>query len=52
VYLFKKSSLQMRVNLGYEFALTRGRYRSEFGSILNNVNESGNNRFVFGITLL
>ncbi len=52
VYLFKKSSMQIRVNVGYEFALTRGRYRSEFGSILNNVGESGNNRFVFGITLL
>jgi hypothetical protein len=52
MYLFKKSSFQVKVNAGYELALTRGRYDSEFGSILNNVGESGNNRFVFGITLL
>jgi hypothetical protein len=52
VYLFKKSTLHLRLNVGYELALTRGRYRSEFGSVLNNVNESGNNRFVFGISLL
>ncbi|MBF6641738.1 hypothetical protein IVB69_09620 [Flavobacterium sp. J49] len=52
MYLFKKSSFQVKLNAGYEFALTRGRYDSEFGSVLNNVGESGNNRFVFGITLL
>lgn len=52
MYLFKKSSFQVKVNAGYEFAITRGRYDSEFGSILNNIGESGNNRFVFGITLL
>lgn len=52
MYLFKKSSFEVKVNAGYEFALTRGRYDSEFGSILNNIGESGNNRFVFGITLL
>jgi hypothetical protein len=52
MYLFKKSSFQVKLNAGYELGLTRGRYQSEFGSILNNVNESGNNRFVFGITLL
>ena len=52
MYLFKKSSFQVKVNAGYELALTRGRYDSEFGSVLNNIGESGNNRFVFGITLL
>jgi hypothetical protein len=52
VYLFRKSTMQIRLNAGYEFALTRGRYHSEFGSVLNNINESGNNRFVFGISLL
>ena len=52
MYLFKKSSFQVKVNAGYEFAITRGRYDSEFGSVLNNIGESGNNRFVFGITLL
>jgi hypothetical protein len=52
VYLFKKTSMQLRINVGYELAITRGRYRSEYGSILNNINESGNNRFIFGISLL
>jgi hypothetical protein len=52
MYLFKKSDFEVKVNAGYEFALTRGRYDSEFGSVLNNIGESGNNRFVFGITLL
>jgi hypothetical protein len=52
VHLFRKSGFEVKLNAGYEFALTRGRYRSEFGSVLNNIGESGNNRFVFGITLL
>ena len=48
-YFFRKSDWNVRLNLGYEFALTRGRYHSEFGSILNNIGESGKNRFVVGI---
>lgn len=52
MYLFKKAMFPVKVNAGYEFALTRGRYDSEFGSVINNVGESGNNRFVFGITFL
>jgi hypothetical protein len=51
-YFFRKSDWNVRLNLGYEFALTRGRYDSEFGSVINNIGESGNNRFVFGITLM
>lgn len=52
IHLFRKSGFEVKLNAGYEFALTRGRYDSEFGSVLNNIGESGNNRFVFGITLL
>lgn len=52
LYLFKKSHFQVRLNVGYELAITRGRYKSEFGSILNNINEAGNNRLLFGITIL
>jgi hypothetical protein len=48
-YFFRKSDWNVRLNLGYEFALTRGRYDSEFGSVINNIGESGNNRFVVGI---
>ena len=52
LYLFKNKKYETRVNLGYELALTRGRYKSDFSSINNAIGESGNNRFVFGITLL
>ncbi|MFM2231195.1 MAG: hypothetical protein RL607_2453 [Bacteroidota bacterium] len=52
LYLFKKSSFKFRINVGYELALTRGKYRSEYGSITNNIQEQGNNRFVFGIAFL
>ncbi len=52
LFLLKKSSFKLRLNAGYEFALTRGKYRSEFGSITNNIRENGNNRFVFGIAFL
>ncbi|MFZ4670866.1 MAG: hypothetical protein ACOYLT_02515 [Flavobacterium sp.] len=48
-YFFRKSDWNVKLNLGYEFAITRGRYHSEFGSILNNNGEAGNNRFVLGI---
>jgi hypothetical protein len=48
-YFFRKSNWQVRLNLGYEFALTQGRYRSEYGSILNNIGEAGKNRFLVGI---
>ncbi|WP_333694214.1 hypothetical protein [Flavobacterium sp.] len=48
VYLFRKS-FPIRLNAGYEFALTRGRYKSDFGSVINNINENGNNRLVFGL---
>ena len=48
-YFFRKSDWNVRLNIGYEFALTRGRYDSELGSVINNIGESGNNRFVVGI---
>ena len=52
LYFFRKSDWKLRLNVGYEFALTRGRYNSEFGSILNNMGEAGNNRFVVGLVFL
>ncbi|MBN8565867.1 MAG: hypothetical protein J0M25_03895 [Flavobacteriales bacterium] len=51
LYLFKKS-FPIKVNAGYEFGLTRGRYKSDFGSVINNIRENGNNRFVFGFVIL
>jgi len=52
LYVFKDKKFPLRVNLGYELALTRGRWKSDFSGINNTIGESGNNRFVFGITLL
>jgi hypothetical protein len=52
VYLFKNKKYATRVNLAYELALTRGRWKSDYSAVNNAVGESGNNRFVFGITLL
>jgi len=52
LYLFKNSSTKIRANLGYEFAFTNGKWKSDFASVENTVKENGNNRFVFGISFL
>jgi hypothetical protein len=52
LYVFRDKKFPLRLNLGYELALTRGRWKSDFSGIDNTIGESGNNRFVFGITLL
>ena len=52
LYLFKNKSTKIRANLGYEFAFTNGKYKSDFASVENTVKENGNNRFVFGISFL
>lgn len=52
VYVLKKSYIKIRFNAGYEFGLTRGKYRSDYSSLTNNIRESGTNRFVFGIAFL
>lgn len=51
LYLFRKS-FPIKINAAYELGFTRGRWNSDFGAIANGVNESGNNRFVVGVTLL
>lgn len=51
-YLFKNYKHQVRLNAGYEFGLSRGRWNTDYGTVINSVNERGNDRFVFGITLL
>ena len=51
-YFFKSSKHQVRLNAGYEFGLSRGRWGTDYGTVVNSVNERGNDRFVFGITLL
>jgi hypothetical protein len=52
LYVFRDKKFPLRLNLGYEVALTRGRWKSDFSGVNNTVGENGNNRFIFGITLL
>jgi hypothetical protein len=44
--------MRLRLNVGYEFALTNGRWKSDYANIANTVNENGNNRFLFSLSLL
>lgn len=52
LYLFNDKSTKVRLNVGYEFAFTNGKWKSDYADVDNTVKEQGNNRFVFGITLL
>jgi hypothetical protein len=52
LYLRKDKKFKIRVNLGYEFAISNGKWKSDFATVNNTVKESGNNRFIFGISLL
>ena len=52
LYLLKHKTTNIRVNFGYEFAFTNGKWKSDFATVNNTVKENGNNRFVFGVTLL
>lgn len=51
-YFFKNKSTPIRLNVGYEFAFSKGNWKSDYGSVLNSVNEKGNNRLVFGLTIM
>ncbi len=51
-YFFKNTKYQVRLNAAYEFGISRGRWGTDYGTVVNSVNERGNDRFVFGITLL
>lgn len=52
VYFFKNKTTQLRLNVGYEFAFSKGNWKSDYGNVLNSVNERGNNRFLFGLTIM
>jgi hypothetical protein len=52
LYLFRLTNWKLRAKVAYEFALTRGRWRSEFLKVNNTVGEQGNNRFMFTLTTL
>lgn len=49
VYLFKNKGYKFRLNFAYEFALTNGKWKSDYGNTANSVNERNNNRFVIGL---
>ncbi|MFD2892430.1 hypothetical protein ACFS5J_10445 [Flavobacterium chuncheonense] len=51
-YLFNKSKVALRANVGYEIPFTNGKWKSDYASINNTVKEIGNNRLVFGITIM
>lgn len=52
LYLFNDKSTKIRLNVGYEFAFTNGKWKSDYADVNNTVKEQGNNRFVFGLIIL
>ena len=51
VYLFRDKGYKLRINVGYEFAFTNGKWKSDYASINNTVKENGNNRLYIGLVL-
>lgn len=51
VGLFQNKSFPVRLNAGYEWALTNGYWDSEFADVYNSVKENGHNRFYAKLTL-
>lgn len=51
LYLFRNKSYKLRLNVGYEFSFTNGKWKSDYASINNTVKESGNNRLLVGLVL-
>lgn len=51
LYLFRNKSYKLRLNVGYEFSFTNGKWKSDYASINNTVKESGTNRLLVGLVL-
>lgn len=51
LYLFRDKGYKLRLNIGYEFSFTNGKWKSDYASINNTVKESGNNRLLVGLVL-
>jgi hypothetical protein len=49
---FQKARFPIRLNVGYEFALTRGRWQSDVATIDNTVGEFGKNRIIVSLNLM
>ncbi|MGF1554970.1 hypothetical protein [Paucihalobacter sp.] len=41
----------VRLNVAYEFALTNGKWKSDFATVRNTIKEQGVNRFMVGVIL-
>lgn len=48
--LFQNTSFPIRVNAGYEWALTNGYWKSDYADVYNSVKESGHSRFYTKLT--
>jgi hypothetical protein len=49
---FRKASFPLRVNVGYEIGLLRGRWRSDYTAVNNMVGEFGKNRLIISLNLM
>lgn len=50
--LKKNDHVTIRLNLGYEFALASGKWKSDYSNVSNSFNENGHNRFMVGLVFL
>jgi hypothetical protein len=44
-----KEKVSIRLNVGYEFAFTNGKWKSDYANVSNTVKENGQNRFMVGL---
>lgn len=44
-----KEKVSFRLNVGYEFAFTNGKWKSDYANVSNTVKENGQNRFMIGL---
>jgi hypothetical protein len=47
--LKRKEKLSIRLNVGYEFAFTNGKWKSDYANVSNSVKENGQNRLMVGV---
>lgn len=51
VGFLQNTNFPLRLNLGYEWAITNGKWKSDFANVNNNVNESGHGRAYAKLTI-
>jgi len=50
-YVWRDKTFKVRLNMGYEFAFTNGKWKSDYADVYHTVKEIGNNRFVIGLLI-